>query len=87
MSDDRAPLRDIRSMAGELAGLGDINRFRGCEQAIPDLVGTRGDSLFLAPKLLLEADGSRAARNDVRYIALEHGTRRRGRRPGAAVFG
>ena len=34
--------------------------------------GIRGISLFLVPKFLVEADGSLAARNDVRCIALEH---------------
>ena len=34
--------------------------------------GTRGISLFLVPKFLLNADGSPGARNDVRCHALEH---------------
>src|SRR5215472_1570551 len=34
--------------------------------------GTRGISLFLVPKFLLNADGSPGARNDVRASAIEH---------------
>jgi acyl-CoA dehydrogenase len=34
--------------------------------------GTRGISLFLVPKFLLNADGSPGARNDVRAHAIEH---------------
>jgi acyl-CoA dehydrogenase len=34
--------------------------------------GTRGLSLFLVPKLLVAADGSLGARNDVRCVSLEH---------------
>jgi alkylation response protein AidB-like acyl-CoA dehydrogenase len=34
--------------------------------------GTRGISLFLVPKFLLAADGSPAARNDVRAHSIEH---------------
>ncbi len=34
--------------------------------------GTRGISLFLVPKFLLNADGSLGARNDVRAHSLEH---------------
>jgi acyl-CoA dehydrogenase len=34
--------------------------------------GTRGISLFLVPKFLVNADGSLGARNDVRCHALEH---------------
>jgi alkylation response protein AidB-like acyl-CoA dehydrogenase len=34
--------------------------------------GTRGISLFLVPKFLLDADGSLAARNDVRAHSIEH---------------
>jgi acyl-CoA dehydrogenase len=34
--------------------------------------GTRGISLFLVPKFLVEADGSLGRRNDVRCVALEH---------------
>ncbi|MET0629853.1 MAG: acyl-CoA dehydrogenase [Xanthobacteraceae bacterium] len=34
--------------------------------------GTRGISLFLVPKFLLNADGSLAARNDVRAHSIEH---------------
>jgi alkylation response protein AidB-like acyl-CoA dehydrogenase len=34
--------------------------------------GTRGISLFLVPKFLLHADGSLAARNDVRAHSIEH---------------
>ncbi len=34
--------------------------------------GTRGISLFLAPKFLLNADGSLGARNDVRAHSVEH---------------
>src|SRR5438876_7795834 len=34
--------------------------------------GTRGISLFLVPKLLLNADGSPGARNDVRAHSIEH---------------
>ncbi len=34
--------------------------------------GTRGISLFLVPKFLVETDGSLGARNDVRCVALEH---------------
>ncbi len=38
MSDYQAPLRDIRFILEELAGLGDIGRLPGCEEATPDLV-------------------------------------------------
>jgi len=34
--------------------------------------GTRGISLFLVPKFLVEPDGSLGRRNDVRCVALEH---------------
>jgi acyl-CoA dehydrogenase len=34
--------------------------------------GTSGISLFLVPKILVEADGSLGSRNDVRCVALEH---------------
>jgi alkylation response protein AidB-like acyl-CoA dehydrogenase len=34
--------------------------------------GTRGISLFLVPKFLPNADGSRGARNDLRCVGLEH---------------
>ncbi len=34
--------------------------------------GTRGISLFLVPKYLVNDDGSRGARNDVKCIGLEH---------------
>ncbi len=34
--------------------------------------GTRGISLFLVPKFLLNADGSRGARNDIRAHSVEH---------------
>ncbi|MGF1463851.1 MAG: acyl-CoA dehydrogenase [Maricaulaceae bacterium] len=34
--------------------------------------GTRGISLFLAPKFLVNADGGLGARNDLRAIGLEH---------------
>jgi alkylation response protein AidB-like acyl-CoA dehydrogenase len=34
--------------------------------------GTRGISLFLVPKFLVNADGSLGARNDVRCVSLEH---------------
>ncbi len=34
--------------------------------------GTRGISLFLVPKFLLQADGSLGARNDVRAHSIEH---------------
>src|SRR5271166_4334683 len=34
--------------------------------------GTRGISLFLVPKILLNADGSLGARNDVRAHSVEH---------------
>ncbi|WP_194743301.1 acyl-CoA dehydrogenase C-terminal domain-containing protein [Thermaurantiacus tibetensis] len=34
--------------------------------------GTRGISLFLVPKLLVNPDGSLGARNDVRAVSLEH---------------
>lgn len=34
--------------------------------------GVKGISLFLVPKLLVNADGSPGARNDVRCIAIEH---------------
>ncbi len=34
--------------------------------------GTRGLSLFLAPKFLVEPDGSLGARNDVRCASIEH---------------
>ena len=40
---------------------------------LPDApAGTRGISLFLVPKFLLNADGSRGERNDVRAHSLEH---------------
>ena len=35
-------------------------------------VGTRGLSLFLAPKFLVNADGSLGARNDLRCASIEH---------------
>jgi len=34
--------------------------------------GTRGISMFLVPKFLLEADGSMGTRNDVSCVSLEH---------------
>ncbi|HEX3208543.1 MAG TPA: acyl-CoA dehydrogenase family protein, partial [Geminicoccaceae bacterium] len=34
--------------------------------------GTRGISLFLIPKFLVEVDGSLGARNDLRCVSLEH---------------
>ena len=34
--------------------------------------GTRGISLFLVPKFLLQADGSLGARNDIRAHSIEH---------------
>ena len=34
--------------------------------------GTRGISLFVVPKFLIDADGSLGARNDVRCVSLEH---------------
>jgi 3-(methylthio)propanoyl-CoA dehydrogenase len=34
--------------------------------------GTKGISLFLVPKFLVNADGSLGARNDVRCVSLEH---------------
>ena len=34
--------------------------------------GTKGISLFVVPKLLVNADGSCGARNDVRCVSLEH---------------
>jgi alkylation response protein AidB-like acyl-CoA dehydrogenase len=34
--------------------------------------GTRGISLFLVPKFLVNSDGSLGARNDVRCVSLEH---------------
>ena len=34
--------------------------------------GTRGISLFLAPKFLVKPDGSLGARNDVRCASIEH---------------
>jgi 3-(methylsulfanyl)propanoyl-CoA dehydrogenase len=40
---------------------------------LPDVpAGTRGISLFLVPKFLLQADGSLGARNDVRAHSVEH---------------
>jgi acyl-CoA dehydrogenase len=40
---------------------------------LPDApAGTRGISLFLVPKFLLNADGSPGARNDVRAHSIEH---------------
>ncbi len=40
---------------------------------LPDaLPGTRGISLFLVPKFLVNADGSIGARNDLRCVGLEH---------------
>ncbi len=40
---------------------------------LPDApAGTKGISLFLVPKLLVEADGSLGERNDVRVVSLEH---------------
>ena len=35
-------------------------------------VGTRGISLFVVPKLLVNADGTPGARNDLRCVSLEH---------------
>ena len=34
--------------------------------------GTKGISLFIVPKFLIEADGSLGARNDVQVVSLEH---------------
>jgi len=34
--------------------------------------GTRGISMFLVPKFLINADGSQGARNDVRCVSIEH---------------
>src|SRR5258708_22931225 len=34
--------------------------------------GTRGISLFLVPKFLVDADGKLGQRNDVRCVSLEH---------------
>jgi acyl-CoA dehydrogenase len=34
--------------------------------------GTKGISLFVVPKFLIDADGSTGARNDVRCVSLEH---------------
>ena len=34
--------------------------------------GTRGISLFLVPKFLVNADGTLGARNDVRCSGIEH---------------
>ncbi|HSR72351.1 MAG TPA: acyl-CoA dehydrogenase family protein, partial [Kiloniellales bacterium] len=40
---------------------------------LPDApAGTRGISLFLVPKILLEPDGSPGRRNDLRCVSLEH---------------
>jgi alkylation response protein AidB-like acyl-CoA dehydrogenase len=40
---------------------------------LPDApAGTRGISLFLVPKLLLDANGRPAASNDVRCVSIEH---------------
>jgi 3-(methylsulfanyl)propanoyl-CoA dehydrogenase len=40
---------------------------------LPDApAGTRGISLFLVPKFLVNADGGLGARNDVRCVSLEH---------------
>ena len=40
---------------------------------LPDApAGTRGISLFIVPKILVNADGSLGARNDVRCASLEH---------------
>jgi alkylation response protein AidB-like acyl-CoA dehydrogenase len=40
---------------------------------LPDApAGTRGISLFLVPKFLLQADGSLGARNDIRAHSIEH---------------
>jgi alkylation response protein AidB-like acyl-CoA dehydrogenase len=40
---------------------------------LPDApAGTRGISLFLVPKLLLDSDGRPAASNDVRCVSIEH---------------
>jgi hypothetical protein len=49
--------------------------------------GTRGISLFLVPKLLVEADGSPAARNDLCCISLEHKLGIHGSPTCAMVFG
>ena len=38
MTDYRAPLTDIRFLLNEVAGLPDIARLPGCEEATPDLV-------------------------------------------------
>ncbi|MFI4985918.1 MAG: acyl-CoA dehydrogenase [Alphaproteobacteria bacterium] len=40
---------------------------------LPDApAGTRGISLFIVPKVLVEPDGSLGARNDLRCVSLEH---------------
>ncbi|MGE0716259.1 MAG: acyl-CoA dehydrogenase [Alphaproteobacteria bacterium] len=40
---------------------------------LPDApAGSRGISLFIVPRSLIEADGSLGARNDVRVVSLEH---------------
>ena len=44
-----------------------------CWRACPTRrAGTRGISLFLVPKFLVNADGSLGARNDVRCAGIEH---------------
>ena len=40
---------------------------------LPDApAGTKGISLFLVPKFMVEADGSLGARNDVKCVSIEH---------------
>ena len=34
--------------------------------------GVKGISLFIVPKLLVDADGSLGARNEVRCVSIEH---------------
>ena len=34
--------------------------------------GTKGISLFIVPKFLVDADGALGARNDLRCVSLEH---------------
>src|SRR6266545_453191 len=51
----------------------DVGALRTKAARLPDAPpGTRGISLFVVPKFLLNADGSLAARNDVRAHSIEH---------------
>ena len=43
------------------------------DRCLPDApVGSKGISLFVVPKFLVQADGSLGARNDVQCVSIEH---------------